>query len=62
MQVAKFVKSKITKHKEWKLDSAAVGVAWLDDQVCKRFLFFCSFNIVLYLGIKLSFFFSLFRC
>ena len=37
VQVAKFVKSKIFKHKEWKLDSAAVGVAWLDDQVCKSF-------------------------
>ncbi|XP_066321059.1 uncharacterized protein [Miscanthus floridulus] len=33
VQVAKFVKSKIFKHKEWKLDSAAVGVAWLDDQM-----------------------------
>ncbi|WVZ90880.1 hypothetical protein U9M48_037136 [Paspalum notatum var. saurae] len=33
VQVAKFVKSKIVKHKEWKLDSAAVGVAWLDDQM-----------------------------
>lgn len=33
VQVAKFVKSKIFKHKEWKLDSSAVGVAWLDDQM-----------------------------
>ncbi|KAJ1265956.1 hypothetical protein BS78_08G113600 [Paspalum vaginatum] len=33
VQVAKLVKSKIVKHKEWKLDSAAVGVAWLDDQM-----------------------------
>ncbi|XP_062218041.1 uncharacterized protein LOC133918267 [Phragmites australis] len=33
VQVAKFVKAKIVKHKEWKLDSAAVGVAWLDDQM-----------------------------
>ncbi|CAL5060601.1 unnamed protein product [Urochloa decumbens] len=33
VQVAKFVKSKIVKHKEWKLDSAAIGVAWLDDQM-----------------------------
>ncbi|OEL18589.1 Vacuolar protein sorting-associated protein 8-like protein, partial [Dichanthelium oligosanthes] len=33
VQVAKFVKSKMVKHKEWKLDSAAVGVAWLDDQM-----------------------------
>lgn len=33
VQVARFVKSKIVKHKEWKLDSAATGVAWLDDQM-----------------------------
>ncbi|XP_062224241.1 uncharacterized protein LOC133922777 [Phragmites australis] len=33
VQVSKFVKSKIVKHKEWKLDSAAIGVAWLDDQM-----------------------------
>ena len=45
MQVAKFVKSKIVKHKEWKLDSASIGVAWLDDQVCNRFHFCNSFNI-----------------
>uniref|UniRef100_A0A0D9VBL8 RING-type domain-containing protein n=1 Tax=Leersia perrieri TaxID=77586 RepID=A0A0D9VBL8_9ORYZ len=33
VQVAKFVKSKMIKHKEWKIDSAAIGVAWLDDQM-----------------------------
>ncbi|KAK3152034.1 hypothetical protein QOZ80_2BG0153450 [Eleusine coracana subsp. coracana] len=33
VQVAKFVKSKIVKHKEWKIDSSAAGVAWLDDQM-----------------------------
>uniref|UniRef100_A0ACD5Z2U5 Uncharacterized protein n=2 Tax=Avena sativa TaxID=4498 RepID=A0ACD5Z2U5_AVESA len=33
VQVAKYVKSKMIKHKEWKLDSAAVGVAWLNDQM-----------------------------
>ncbi|TVU33578.1 hypothetical protein EJB05_25403, partial [Eragrostis curvula] len=33
VQVAKFVKSKILKHKEWKIDSSAAGVAWLDDQM-----------------------------
>jgi hypothetical protein len=63
VQVAKFVKSKIVKHKEWKLDSAAIGVAWLDDQVCNRFHFCSSFNICSLLGYKiklLSFF--LFRC
>jgi len=45
VQVAKFVKSKIVKHKEWKLDSASIGVAWLDDQVCNRFHFCNSLNI-----------------
>ncbi|KAL5199338.1 hypothetical protein ABZP36_020541 [Zizania latifolia] len=33
VQAAKFVKSKMIKHKEWKIDSAAIGVAWLDDQM-----------------------------
>ncbi|CAM0947372.1 unnamed protein product [Alopecurus aequalis] len=33
VQVAKYVKSKMIKHKEWKLDSAAVSVAWLNDQM-----------------------------
>ncbi|KAE8804581.1 vacuolar protein sorting-associated protein 8 [Hordeum vulgare] len=33
VQVAKFVKSKMIKHKDLKLDSAAVGVAWLNDQM-----------------------------
>ncbi|PNT65776.1 hypothetical protein BRADI_3g02497v3 [Brachypodium distachyon] len=33
VQVAKFVKSKMIRHKEWKLDSSAVGVAWLNDQM-----------------------------
>ena len=47
VQVAKFVKSKIVKHKEWKLDSASIGVAWLDDQVCNRFHFCSSFSICL---------------
>lgn len=34
--MAKLVKSEMKRHKEWSLDSAAVGVAWLDDQVSKR--------------------------
>ena len=54
MQVAKFVKSKIFKHKEWKLDSAAVGVAWLDDQVCKS-LFSAIHLISSILGNKLNY-------
>lgn len=63
MQVAKFVKSKIFKHKEWKLDSAAVGVAWLDDQVCKSFFSFIHLVSSL-LGNKLNYslFFSDVSC
>ncbi|KAM3193759.1 hypothetical protein ACQJBY_070406 [Aegilops geniculata] len=33
VQVAKFVKSKVIKHKDWNLDSAAIGVAWLNDEM-----------------------------
>uniref|UniRef100_A0A453N418 Uncharacterized protein n=1 Tax=Aegilops tauschii subsp. strangulata TaxID=200361 RepID=A0A453N418_AEGTS len=33
VQVAKLVKSKMIRHKDWKLDSAAVGIAWLNDQM-----------------------------
>ncbi|XP_073012447.1 uncharacterized protein [Typha latifolia] len=33
VQVAKLVKSEMKRHKEWNLDSAAIGVAWLDDQM-----------------------------
>lgn len=33
VQVTKLVKSEMKKHREWNLDSAAVGVAWLDDQM-----------------------------
>lgn len=29
----KLVKSEMKKHSEWSIDSAAIGVAWLDDQV-----------------------------
>lgn len=29
----KLVKSEMKKHREWSIDSAAIGVAWLDDQV-----------------------------
>lgn len=31
--MAKLVKSEMKTYKEWNLDSAAIGVAWLDDQV-----------------------------
>ncbi|KAF7104037.1 hypothetical protein CFC21_104966 [Triticum aestivum] len=33
VQVVKFVKSKMIKHKDWKLDSVSVGVAWLKDKM-----------------------------
>ena len=33
VQVAKLVKSDLKVYGRWSLDSAAIGVAWLDDQV-----------------------------
>lgn len=36
VQVAKLVKSKLKEYAKWSLDSAAIGVVWLDDQVCIR--------------------------
>lgn len=33
VQVAKLVKSELKMYSRWSLDSAAIGVAWLDDQV-----------------------------
>ncbi|KAF8379911.1 hypothetical protein HHK36_027376 [Tetracentron sinense] len=33
VQVAKLVKSELKIYREWNLDSAAIGVAWLDDQM-----------------------------
>ncbi|XP_078156920.1 transducin family protein / WD-40 repeat family protein [Carex rostrata] len=33
VQVYKLVKSEMKKHSEWSIDSAAIGVAWLDDQM-----------------------------
>ncbi|XP_058105006.1 uncharacterized protein LOC131248648 isoform X2 [Magnolia sinica] len=33
VQVAKLVKSELKVYKEWSLDSAAIGVAWLDDRM-----------------------------
>lgn len=38
VQVAKLVNSELKVYGKWSLDSTAVGVAWLDDQVC----FTCS--------------------
>lgn len=35
VQVAKLVKSEMKKYREWNLDSAAIGIAWLDDKVLK---------------------------
>lgn len=34
VQVAKLVKSELKVYGKWSLESAAIGVAWLDDQVC----------------------------
>ena len=33
VQVAQLVESKMKNFREWSLDSTAIGVAWLDDQV-----------------------------
>ncbi|KAJ6807507.1 vacuolar protein sorting-associated protein 8-like protein [Iris pallida] len=33
VQVAQLVKSEMKRYREWSLDSAAIGVAWLDDQM-----------------------------
>ncbi|XP_018456561.2 uncharacterized protein LOC108827617 [Raphanus sativus] len=33
VQVAKLVKSKLKEYAKWSLDSAAIGVVWLDDQL-----------------------------
>lgn len=40
VQVAKLVKSELKVYGKWSIDSAAIGVAWLDDQVCM----FCLLN------------------
>jgi hypothetical protein len=37
VQVAKLVKSELKVYGKWSLDSAAIGVAWLDDHVCVFF-------------------------
>lgn len=34
VQVAKLVKSDLKVYGKWSLDSSAIGVTWLDDQVC----------------------------
>lgn len=33
IQISRLIKSEMRKHKEWILDSTAIGVAWLDDQM-----------------------------
>ncbi|XP_042405548.1 vacuolar protein sorting-associated protein 8 homolog isoform X1 [Zingiber officinale] len=33
VQVAQLVKSEMKKYREWNLDSAAIGIAWLDDKM-----------------------------
>lgn len=34
VQVAKLVKTELKVYGKWSLESSAIGVAWLDDQVC----------------------------
>lgn len=41
VQVAKLFKSELKVYGKWSLDSAAIGVAWLDDQVVILCLFVC---------------------
>lgn len=38
VQVAKLVKSDLKVYGRWSIDSAVIGVSWLDDQVCPRSL------------------------
>jgi len=38
VQVARLVKSELKVYGEWSLDSAAIGLAWLDDQVLDHHL------------------------
>lgn len=38
VKVARLVKSELKVYGEWSLDSAAIGLAWLDDQVINHLL------------------------
>jgi vacuolar protein sorting-associated protein 8 len=38
VQVARLVKSELKVYGEWSLESAAIGLAWLDDQVLNHHL------------------------
>lgn len=51
VQVYKLVKSEMKKHSEWSIDSAAIGVAWLDDQVQLKKSIFVTISIFIYLRI-----------
>lgn len=42
VQVAQLLKSKMKNFREWSLESAAIGVAWLDDQVNMSITFLSS--------------------
>ncbi|KAF5768451.1 hypothetical protein HanXRQr2_Chr14g0636611 [Helianthus annuus] len=45
VQVAKLVKSELKVYAKWTLDSSAIGIAWMDDQVIVfASLFFHSLN------------------
>lgn len=62
MQVAKFLKSEMKRYREWNLDSAAIGIAWLDDQVLKvppRSLTFSFNHLMLHENVHLL---SICRC
>jgi hypothetical protein len=41
VQVAKLVKSELKVYGKWSLDSAAIGVSWLDDQVHIHSFIYC---------------------
>ena len=48
VQVAKLVKSELKIYGKWTLESSAIGVAWLDDQVSFLFFFFCILLVSLF--------------
>jgi hypothetical protein len=55
VQVAKLVKSELKVYGKWSLDSAAIGVAWLDDHVC---VFFWQIYLFLVCSLFIVFAFS----
>ena len=47
VQVAKLVKSELKIYRKWTLESSAIGIAWLDDQVSFLPFFFCILLVCL---------------